>query len=277
MGPDSGKRAYDTIYIDDTLVGPAATRGTRRRGSGASARALAGRPRASTVDLLRERGGRSRGTFDGKGGLSVAIFDNECTRLPGLGRFAWENTLVQPNTGRHRDHGHGGRAGALIRRTSNSQLYMYVGKKDRRRGATVLQRNGLDGGDALRVRSKDQPENSERAFPAAPCRRVGANPGRRRADRGGARGRQRRGRSDDLRAAGRRRLQLRGQHEFFFVTTGDAAGANVTRTSLFAPAQPGRPDRPDAEGRLQRRSDHCGRRRHRDQPGQHRRERHSTS
>ena len=31
------------------------------------------------------------------GGLAVAIFDNDLYTLPRLGRFAWENSLVQPN------------------------------------------------------------------------------------------------------------------------------------------------------------------------------------
>ena len=36
-----------------------------------------------------ESGGAA--TFDGMGGLSVAIFDNEAHALSWLGRFAWEN------------------------------------------------------------------------------------------------------------------------------------------------------------------------------------------
>ncbi len=49
-------------------------------------------------------------SFDGKGGLTVAIVDNALYTLPKLGRFAWENTIAQPNHGtQHRDHEHGGR------------------------------------------------------------------------------------------------------------------------------------------------------------------------
>ena len=46
----------------------------------------------------------------------------------------------------------------------NSQLYMYVGEKDRSRGATVLERNGLVGGTLYVFRSKDLARNSESTF-----------------------------------------------------------------------------------------------------------------
>ncbi|HEX5621006.1 MAG TPA: hypothetical protein VFX51_21465 [Solirubrobacteraceae bacterium] len=38
-------------------------------------------------------------TFDGTGGVSVAIFDNELHSLPDLGRYSKENTVVQPHQG----------------------------------------------------------------------------------------------------------------------------------------------------------------------------------
>ena len=46
----------------------------------------------------------------------------------------------------------------------NSQLYMYVGEKDRSPGATVLERNGLTGGTLYVFRSKNGSRNSEFDF-----------------------------------------------------------------------------------------------------------------
>jgi hypothetical protein len=77
-------------------------------------------------------------TFDGQGGLSVAIFDGELHTLPKLGRYAKENTVVQPTQGTR----------TVIFPTEDgpatldNQLYMYVGRKDRSAGASVLSRNG---------------------------------------------------------------------------------------------------------------------------------------
>jgi secreted PhoX family phosphatase len=48
--------------------------------------------------------------------------------------------------------------------TLDNQLYMYVGKKDRSAGASVLSRNGLDNGTLFVFRSLDPARNSERSF-----------------------------------------------------------------------------------------------------------------
>ena len=48
--------------------------------------------------------------------------------------------------------------------TLDSQLYMYVGKKDRSAGASVLARNGLVDGTLYVFRSLDPTRNSERTF-----------------------------------------------------------------------------------------------------------------
>src|SRR5918994_2412855 len=130
----SGQRAYDTVYIDDTLVGPAAEVGNAtpaftRFCSGS----LAG-PQEGFDRWIYFANEESSGpaTFDGKGGLSVAIFDGEAHALPSLGRFAWENTLVQQNTGQltvimGMEDGPASQDPAQ----SNSQLYLYVGVKNR--------------------------------------------------------------------------------------------------------------------------------------------------
>ena len=82
------------------------------------------------------------------GGLAVAIVDNNLHTLPKLGRFAWENTLVQPTQGNKTViMGMEDGPAVLDPAQENSQVYLYVGKKDRSRGASVLRRNGLDNGE----------------------------------------------------------------------------------------------------------------------------------
>jgi len=169
--PTAGKRAYDTVYLDDTLVGPAATtlnttRGFARFCSGSLAGAAEGFDRPIYF-ANEESGGAS--TFDGRGGLSVAIFDvngqGEAHGLPFLGRFAWENTLVQRDTGDQTViMGMEDGPSSQITTNDNSQLYMYVGEKDDSPGATVLERNGLTGGTLYVFRSKNKSKNSELAF-----------------------------------------------------------------------------------------------------------------
>jgi hypothetical protein len=162
----SGERAYDRVYINDTFVGPAAavdniTPAFTRFCSGS----LAGPEHGFDRHIYFANEESNSGTFDGLGGLSVAIFDNEAHALPYLGRFAWENTLVQPNTGRWTViMGMEDGPAALDPAVENSQLYMYVGYKSRWHGATVLERNGLVGGKLFVFRSKDPEMNSEEPF-----------------------------------------------------------------------------------------------------------------
>jgi hypothetical protein len=164
----SGERAYDTVYMDDTLVGPAAevgnaTRPFARFCSGALAGPAEGFDRP--IYLTNEEEGTPANTFDGKGGLSVAIFDNEAHALTGLGRFAWENTLVQPGTGKRTViMGMEDGPAALDPAVENSQLYMYVGEKDRSAGATALERNGLVGGKLYVFAAKNPRILSEQNF-----------------------------------------------------------------------------------------------------------------
>ncbi len=169
--PTAGKRAYDTVYLDDTLVGPAATASNMTPGFARFCSAsLAGSAEGFDRPIYfanEESGGAS--TFDGEGGLSVAIFDvngqGEAHGLPFLGRFAWENTLAQRDTGDLTVIlGMEDCPSSQIVTNENSQLYLYVGEKDDSPGATVLERNGLTGGTLYVFRSKNASKNSELAF-----------------------------------------------------------------------------------------------------------------
>jgi Bacterial protein of unknown function (DUF839) len=146
----SGERAYDSVYNENLLVGaaPRADNATPSLGRFCSA-SMAGeaegfdRPIYFTNEEAQALNNRGvRGSFDGRGGLSVAVFDNELHTLPKLGRFAKENTLVMRGTGRRT---------VIISLEdgpsfADSQLYMYVGTKDRSATAGVLARNGLNNG-----------------------------------------------------------------------------------------------------------------------------------
>ena len=160
--PIAGKRAYDRIFDENTFVGPAPevgndTRPLARFCSGFLAGPGNGFDRP--IYLTNEES-TSPDTFDGMGGLSVAIFDDQLHTLPKLGRYSKENTVVQPTRGRR----------TVILPTEDgpatldNQLYMYVGKKDQSADATVLARNGLDNGKLYVFRSLDPERNSERTF-----------------------------------------------------------------------------------------------------------------
>jgi hypothetical protein len=163
--PIAGKRAYDWIYNENTFVGPAPVVGNEAQMPRQFARFcssfLAGP--ANGFDryiYLTNEESDSPNTFDGLGGVSVAIFDNELHTLPKLGRFSKENTIVQPTTGTR----------TVIFSTEDgpptldNQLYMYVGKKDQTKHASVLARNGLEKGKLYVFRSLDPVRNSERTF-----------------------------------------------------------------------------------------------------------------
>jgi Bacterial protein of unknown function (DUF839) len=164
----SAERAYDWIFNENTFHGPAAEVGNTTRGfSRFCSGSLAGPPHGFDrwIYLTNEEEGTPANSFDGKGGLAVAIVDNNLYTLPKLGRFAWENTLIQPN--------HGTRTVAmsmedgpatLAKASENSQVYMYVGKKDRSHGATVLRRNGLDNGELYVLVPSDATKDDESLF-----------------------------------------------------------------------------------------------------------------
>jgi hypothetical protein len=163
--PVAGKRAYDQIYDENRLLGPAPVVGNEAQMPRQLARFCSGflAGPANGFDrpiYLTNEESSSPDTFDGKGGLSVAIFDGELHTLPKLGRYSKENTLVQPTRGTR----------TVILPTEDgpatldNQLYMYVGTKDHSANATVLARNGLDNGKLYVFRSLDPARNSERTF-----------------------------------------------------------------------------------------------------------------
>jgi muconolactone delta-isomerase len=97
--PVAGRRAYDWIYDENTLLGPAPVVGNEAQMPRQLARFCSGflAGPANGFDrpiYLTNEESSSPDTFDGKGGLSVAIFDGELHTLPKLGRYAKENTVV---------------------------------------------------------------------------------------------------------------------------------------------------------------------------------------
>jgi hypothetical protein len=162
--PIAGRRAYDWIYDENTFLGPAPVVGNEAQMPSQFARFcsayLAGPEDGFDryIYLTNEEDDTAT-TFDGMGGLSVAIYDNELHTLPKLGRYSKENTVVQPfrNTRTVVFSLEDGPANL------NNQLYMYVGKKDRS-SSSALARNGLDNGSVYVFRSLDAARNSERTF-----------------------------------------------------------------------------------------------------------------
>lgn len=139
----SGDVAFDTVYAENVLVGPTATVSNTtpafsRFCSGALAWRDAGFDRP--IYFAGEESGGTN-TFDGKGGIAVAVFDNAAWTLPKLGHLAWENAVPRPHRSKETvimcmEDGEVGQC----------QLYMYVGQKDYSKGAGPLRRNGLDNG-----------------------------------------------------------------------------------------------------------------------------------
>lgn len=223
--PISGERAFDWVFMENTFVGPAAEVGNS---TPAFARfcsgSLAGRRHGLDRRIyLTNEEENSPITFDGKGGLSVAVFDNEAHALPKLGRYSKENTLVQPRPGRRTvifslEDGPA---------TLDNQLYLYVGRKDRSGGASVLSRNGLDNGKLYVFRALDPARNSERTFTSGSVRGEWIEiPNA--ADLTDA---QLEAASDAVGAMTFVRpedgaFNPRNRNEFFFVTTGSSSGAD---------------------------------------------------
>jgi hypothetical protein len=155
----SGKRAWDTVYQENTFVGPAAdtsnaTRAFGRFCSGSLSGSESGLDRP--IYFTNEEVDGANG-FDPAGGQSVAIFDGEAHALPKLGRFSKENTLVMPDTGpltvvMSMEDGPA---------SPDSQLYMYVGLKYHTPGASALRRNGLDNGKLYVFAGNNPSKNAE--------------------------------------------------------------------------------------------------------------------
>lgn len=164
----SGERAYDWMFINDTLVGPAPEVGNSTPPTARFCSASLGGPEHGFDRQIyftnEEQAGAA--TFDGAGGLSFAIFDNEAHALPALGRFAWENSVAQPRPSDGRVVIMSMEDGPTSQNQAegNSQLYMYVGHKDLSADASVLERNGLIGGTLYVFRPKNKSKNSELAF-----------------------------------------------------------------------------------------------------------------
>jgi hypothetical protein len=162
--PISGERAFDTVWKENTFFGPAAEVGNTTPGFARFCSGYLAGPKNGFdrhIYLANEEE-LSPITFDGMGGLSVAIYDNEAHTLPKLGRYSKENTVVQPQVNQ------GTRTVIFSTEdgpaTLDNQLYMYVGMKDRSAGASVLARNGLDNGRLYAFRSLNPARNSERTF-----------------------------------------------------------------------------------------------------------------
>jgi hypothetical protein len=160
-GVISGERAYDDIYKENAFFGPAPEIGNdtpsfSRFCSGALAWREAGFDRP--IYFCGEESSGAA-TFDGRGGIGVAIFDNELHTLPKLGRFAFENPVPRPERGQ--------RTVIICMEdgpsSPDSQLYMYVGFKDPA-SASPLRRNGLDNGDLYVFVSSRKALNSEISF-----------------------------------------------------------------------------------------------------------------
>lgn len=162
----SAKRAYDKVYLDDTFVGPAADTSNATPGFGRfCSGSMAGRAEGFTgpIYFANEESG-APGVFDGLGGLSVAIFEDEAHALTYLGRFPWEQTMVQPGTGNATViFGMEDGPADLDPLRSNSQIYLYVGAKDPS-GTTTLQKNGLVGGKLYVMKAINPAKNSESLF-----------------------------------------------------------------------------------------------------------------
>jgi hypothetical protein len=144
-----GERAYDDVYMENAYVGPAATEANTTPGFARLCSGSIAGPPDGFDRWIYFAGEESSGaaTFDGMGGLALAIVDNKAHALPKLGHFSWENALVQPN--RHGSQvviiGMEDGPADLGAASNNSQVYMYVGTKVRTSGS-VLRRNGLDNG-----------------------------------------------------------------------------------------------------------------------------------
>jgi hypothetical protein len=159
----SGERAYDTVF--DHFSGATFPAAESSNGSPAFSRFCSGSlcGQESGFDRpLYFAGEESSGadTFDGRGGVLTVTFDNEIHTLAKFPRFAWENALPRPFNGNETvvmcmEDGPA---------TPDSQLYMYVGKKERRAGSSVLSRNGLDNGKVYVFVSNDPARNSEVTF-----------------------------------------------------------------------------------------------------------------
>jgi hypothetical protein len=160
----SARRAFDTVFQDSTLVGPAAdASNTTPAFSRWCSAFLAGHKVGfdRQIFFANEESGPEAGkptpSFDPRGSQSVAVFDNEAHALSRLGHFPRENTVVMRGTGK--------RTVILSTedgpRSTDSQLYLYVGRKDRS-SSDPLRRNGLDNGRLYVFASNDDRDDENK-------------------------------------------------------------------------------------------------------------------
>jgi hypothetical protein len=247
-----GERAYDWIFNENTFVGPAPDTSNvaqmpRQFGRFCSGD-LVGPPQGfdDWIYFANEEVGPAE-SFDGLGGIAVAIIDNSLYTLPKLGRFSWENTVAQPTPGnRTVIMGMEDGPAALEPGVVNSQVYMYVGKKDPRNAAGVLRRNGLDNGDLYVLAPADPASASEAQFESGTIDvvwKVIPNAG-------ALSDPQLEAASDAVGAFTFARpedgaFNKRDRAEYFFVTTGDAAVASNKLGRLYSlRLNPGNPTQP---------------------------------
>jgi Bacterial protein of unknown function (DUF839) len=167
----SGDGAYDVVYDESqpspvAQPAPDASNSTRPFSRFCSA-TLVGPPDGFDrwIYMPNEEEGTEANTFDQKGGVAVAIFDNELHTLPKLGRFAWENTVPQPSMGsRTLIMGLEDGPFAVTPGVENSQVYMYVGSKEQGAGVSALNRNGLDNGILYVLAPVDPTQRTEADF-----------------------------------------------------------------------------------------------------------------
>lgn len=158
----SGDVAFDETYLEDEFVGPTARENNDTPAFARFCSGFLALPSATGFDrpiYLANEEAEAADTFDGKGGLSVAIFDGEAHALPKLGHMLKENSVVMPHTGDEtvivslEDQFVG----------QDAQLWLYVGHKDE--GAeSVLSRNGLDNGKLYTFVSTDAELVDESTF-----------------------------------------------------------------------------------------------------------------
>lgn len=230
--PTRGERAYDVIYNENTFVGPAPEVGNSTRAFSRFCSGALGGPEHGFdrhIYFTNEEDGTPPTTFDGKGGLAVAIFNNALYTLPKAGRFAWENTVPQRGTPKNQtvlmslEDG----PAALDPAVENSQVYMYVGTRDLSPGASPLRRNGLDNGQLYVLAPVDPSKSSEATYTSGQIAiKWVLIPNAQNLDEG-----QLETASDAVGALRFARpedgaFNPRNRNNFLFVTTGGAAGVN---------------------------------------------------
>jgi hypothetical protein len=159
----SARRAFDHVYQDSTFVGPAAAADNATPAFSRWCSAFLAGHRVGfdrSIFFANEETGPRSATggdtlaLNPLGSQSVAIFANEAHALSRLGHFPRENTVVMRGTGK--------RTVILITedgpRSPDSQLYLYLGTKDRS-SSDPLRRNGLDNGKLYAFASDDARDN----------------------------------------------------------------------------------------------------------------------